>query len=89
MTPVQKIVWTQNASPREQMVMLRLMDVYGTRCEVTVDEMSVAISVNKPTLCKTIRGLKDLGWIKSERVYKESGNKRLKSLTGNLYTFTV
>jgi DNA-binding MarR family transcriptional regulator len=89
MTPIQKVVWTKNASPREQLVMLRLMDVYGTRCEVTVDEMSAAISINKPTLVKTLRGLKELGWVKSERVYKDRGDKRLKALTGNLYHFTV
>lgn len=89
MTPIQKVIWTKNASPREQLVMLRLMDVFGTRCEVTVDEMSAAISINKPVLVKTLRGLKELGWVKSERIYKESGHKRLKTLTGNLYTFTV
>jgi len=89
MTPVQKVVWTKNAKPREQLLMLRLMDVYGTRCEVTMDEMAVGAGMGKPTLIKTLRGLKELGWIQTERVYKENGYKRFKSLSAIAYVFTV
>jgi hypothetical protein len=89
MTPIQKVVWTKNAKPREQLLMLRLMDVYGSRCEVTMDEMAVGTGMGKPTLIKTLRGLKELGWITTERVYKENGYKRLKSLSAIAYVFTV
>jgi len=89
MTPVQKVVWTKNAKPREQLLMLRLMDVYGTRCEITMDEMAEGTGMGKPTLIKTLRGLKELGWIQTERVYKENGFKRLKSLAAISYVFTV
>ena len=72
MTPMQSIIWTQNAKPMEQLLMLRILDVYGSDefC-VTLDEFTAVIGFKKGVLIRALRGVKELEWLGSKRDYKK------------------
>jgi transcription initiation factor IIE alpha subunit len=69
-TIVQSVIWTEDASPRDQLVFLRLLDVYGfDEFDVTHQEICDAIKVSPALLAKTLVRLKKLGWIEWVRRY--------------------
>lgn len=74
LTPQQMVIWTANARPREQLFMLRLMDTYGTKkFTATIDEISKLTNTSTGTTIRSLNGLRDLGWLDSQRMYKKSG----------------
>jgi hypothetical protein len=74
LTPQQMVIWTANAKPREQLFMLRLMDTYGTtKFTATIDEISRLTNTSTGTTIRSLNGLRDLGWLDSQRMYKKSG----------------
>jgi predicted transcriptional regulator len=74
LTPQQMVIWTANAKPREQVFMLRLMDAYGTKnFTATIDEISKLTNTSTGTTIRSLNGLRDLGWLDSQRMYKKSG----------------
>lgn len=75
MTPQEKIIWTENAKPREQIIMLRIIGVFGKKFSATHQEIAEKIGVNQTLLASIIPGLKELGWLENERVYS-SGEQR-------------
>lgn len=89
MDKTQTILWTKGAKPREQILMLRLLDIYGpVGFEGTLEEISQMMLMPRSLVIRMLRGLKDLGWIESERQYEYS-EKRLPLVTGCKYKFTI
>jgi len=71
---IQVVVWTVNAKLREQLLMLRILDIYGSKeFDATFDEIAEKTLMKRSVVIKAMTGLKDLGWIESERNYKENG----------------
>jgi len=74
LTPIQKVIWTVNAKPREQVFMLRLIDAYGlSTFTATIDEIAKLTGTPRGTTVRCLTGLRDLGWVNSERMYKKTG----------------
>ena len=89
LTPQQMVIWTANAKPREQIFMLRLMDVYGTkRFTATIQEIAQITDMSIGTTIRCLTGVRDLGWLDSARVYKKTG-KNLPSVTNCEYIVTI
>ena len=91
MTPQQKVIWTVNASPREQMLMLRLYDVYGKNAEfyATLEDIAKVTHVSYPLVVRCMKGLKELGWIESQRVYHKEKGRNLHVVKNCLYRFLI
>jgi hypothetical protein len=72
---IQTVIWTSNARMREQILMLRILDIYGPKEFVaTLGEIAEAIAMNKAVVIRGLKGLKELQWIDSERIYKNNGS---------------
>jgi MarR-like DNA-binding transcriptional regulator SgrR of sgrS sRNA len=83
------IVWSEEASPRDQVFMLRLLDVYGRKSfEDTLANISENVGHSHGLTMKTLRRLRELGWIEWERVYGDGVNN-LQFVTGCKYTITL
>lgn len=72
MTPMQCVIWTKNAKPMEQLLMMRIIDAYGVEefC-VTLDEFAAVVGLKKGVLIRALRGVKELEWLDSKRDYKK------------------
>jgi hypothetical protein len=69
--------------------MLRLLDVYGRRpFEDTLGNISDNVGLTQGLTIKTLRRLRQLGWIDWERVYGDGVNN-LRFVTGCKYTITL
>ena len=71
MTPQEKVIWTENAKPREQIVMLRILDSFGKKFSATHEEIAEKIGISRYLLSALIPGLKELGWIENKRIYNK------------------
>jgi len=72
---IRTVIWTVNAKPREQVLMLRVMDAFGTgEFTATYEELAEAAHMNRSTVIRAVKGLKDLGWMDSERLYRGNGS---------------
>lgn len=70
----QMVIWTVNAKLREQVLMLRILEVYGTgEFMATLQDIADATHMKRSVIAKTIKGLKDLNWLESERNYEDNG----------------
>jgi len=75
MEMIQTVIWTSNARMREQIMMLRILDHYGPKHFVaTLDEIAEATFTNRAVVIRALKGLKELQWIDSERIYKSNGS---------------
>lgn len=89
MNTLQKILWTTTAKPREQVLMLRILDIYGPEgFEGTLEDIAKMMSMKRSLVIRMLRGLKELGWIESERQY-EFTEKKLPHVTGCKYKITI
>lgn len=71
---IQTVIWTSNARMREQLLMLRILDHYGPNSFVaTLDEIAEATLMNRAVVIRALKGLKELQWVDSERIYKNNG----------------
>jgi hypothetical protein len=71
---IQVVIWTTNARMREQLLILRILDHYGPKSFVaTLDEIAEATLTNRAVVIRAMKGLKELQWIDSERIYKNNG----------------
>jgi Mn-dependent DtxR family transcriptional regulator len=85
-TVIQSVIWAEEASTRDQIVFLRLVDVYGfDKFTATLDEMSEAIKVGPALLAKTMSRLRSIGWVDSKRLYGVRDNG-MKNVIGCEYT---
>lgn len=75
MTPQEKILWTENATYREKVIMLQILDLFGKKFSATQEEIANKLGVNVYNVINCMKGLKELGWIEVEKVYAR-GNKR-------------
>ena len=83
------IVWSEEASPRDQVFMLRLLDVYGRKpFEDTLANISHNVGLTQSLTIKTLGRLRQLKWIDWERVYGDGVNN-LRFVTGCKYTITL
>jgi hypothetical protein len=74
LTPQQLVIWTVNAKLREQILMLRILEVYGTgEFTATLHAIADATHMKRSVVAKAIKGLKDLNWLDSERNYEDNG----------------
>ena len=88
-TPTQKILWTSNASTREQVLMLKLLDLYGGN-DITGNLHDIArlLGVKRSLLITILKGLRDLGWLETEKAYEKNvGN--LPKVAGVQIKFTI
>lgn len=85
------VIWTDSASPREQLLMLRIISAYkngnGT-FNATYSDIAQETGMHRSVVIKTMRGLKELGWIESEWNYEKNG-KNLPTIRDCKYTITV
>jgi Mn-dependent DtxR family transcriptional regulator len=89
MNTLQKILWTTTAKPREQVLMLRLMDIYGTEgFEATLEDIAKLMYMKRSLVIRMLKGLKELGWVESERQY-EYTEQKLPHVKGCKYRFTI
>ena len=71
---IQTVIWTSNARMREQILMLRILDHYGPKEFVaTLEDIAEATAMNRAVVIRGLKGLKELQWIDSERIYKNNG----------------
>lgn len=91
MTPQQKVIWTVNVSLREQLLMLRILDVYGKNESfyATLDDVAKAVNMNRWMVARTMKGLKEIGWLESQRVYVKRGDKNMPSVKNCYYKFLI
>lgn len=86
---MQIVIWTEEAKLREQIIMLRILTNYGTEpFSATYQEMARDIGMNRSVIIKSMRGLKELGWLESEWVYEKNG-KNMPSIKNCRYTVTI
>ena len=77
MTPeIQKILWTREATTPEQIMMLKMLDIFGdNEIKGTLTEIAGYLDIKRSYLITQLQGLRDLGWIETERAYlKTDGN---------------
>lgn len=68
--------------------MLRLLDIFGkTKFEATLDELSEKLGMKYGQTVKMMTGLRELGWIETERIYEKSGGN-LPHVKGCVYKLT-
>ena len=91
MTPQQKVIWTVNASAREQLLMLRLLDVYGKNQEfyATLEDISKATNFSYPLVVRCMKGLKELGWLENQRIYHKQDGGNLHVVKNCMYRFLI
>ena len=91
MTPQQKVIWTINASPREQLLMLRILDVYGKNKEfyATLQDIAKATNFSYHLIVRCMKGLKELGWLESSRIYHKEKDRNLHVVKNCLYRFLI
>lgn len=83
------VVWTENAKLREQIVMLRIMSVYGTEeFDATYTDIAREIAMKRSVVIQAMKGLKELGWIESVWNYEKNG-KNLPTVKNCKYTITI
>jgi hypothetical protein len=75
MTPQEKVIWTENAKPREQIVMLRILDCFDKKFSATHEEIASKVGVTPFLFASLVPGLKELGWIESKRVYMKGKSR--------------
>lgn len=70
---IQKVLWTREASPPEQILMIKMLDIFGEK-EVagTLTDLAMYLDVKRSYLVTHMKGLKDLGWIETDRQYVKS-----------------
>lgn len=70
----QTVIWTVNAKTREQILMLRILETYGSEEFVaTLGDIADAAHMKRSVVAKTMKGLKDLNWLQSVRNYEDNG----------------
>jgi DNA-binding MarR family transcriptional regulator len=85
---IKQIIWRAEASPAEILIILRLYDFFGKSFETTLENLQDVLGYRKDMISKYMKGLKELGWIKSEMVYGQ-GPKLSKVIRGCRYEITV
>lgn len=71
------------------MVILQLLDLYGAGSfESTLEEIADTLKIKRSLFIKIVKGLKELGWIESERKYDYT-EKNLPHVKGSQYKITV
>lgn len=69
--------------------MLKLLDLYGQETfEATLEEIASLLKVKRSLFIKILKGLKELGWVESDRVYDYS-EKNLPHVKGSKYKITI
>ena len=85
---IEQILWRTEASPAEIIIILRLYDFFGPQFETTLEKLQDVLGYHKDMISKYMKGLKELGWIKSEMVYGQ-GPKLSKVVCGCRYEITL
>ena len=85
---IQQILWRSEASPAEIIIMLRLLDYFGEKFDATLESLQDVLGYRKDMISKYMKGLKELGWIKSEMIYGQ-GPKLSKVVRGCRYEITL
>jgi hypothetical protein len=77
-TLIQSVIWNERASPRDQTVYLKLVDIYGfNKFTATLAEIGEQIGIGIPLLAKTMVRLRNLEWIESTRLYSAVKSKNV------------
>ena len=85
------VIWTDSASTREQVLMLRIIGAFrnpSMSFNATYTKIAEETGMTRSVVIKTMRGLKELGWLESEWNYEKNG-KNLPTIKDCKYTFTV
>jgi hypothetical protein len=83
------VIWTVNAKPREQILMLRILETYRRKqFTATIEEIASLSHMSIGTTVRTLNGLRDLGWLDSSRMYKKSG-RNLPVVSNCEYVITI
>jgi hypothetical protein len=90
LTPIQTVIWTNNAKHREQIFLLRLLDVYGLESfAATLEEIATHTGFHRDTVVRCLKGLKDLGYIQSDRMYEKNGSYNLPIVKKCVYQIII
>lgn len=85
----QIVIWTAEAKVREQIIMLRILSIYGSEpFTATYQELAREIGFKRSMIIASMRGIKELGWIESEWVYEKNG-RNLPTVKHCRYTVTI
>jgi hypothetical protein len=89
LTPQQMVIWTVNAKPREQILMLRILETYRRKqFTATINEIAELSHMSIGSTVRTLNGLRDLGWLDSSRMYKKTG-RNLPVVSNCEYVITI
>ena len=86
MNTIQEIIWARAITPRDQILILRLLDTYGLEPFLSdVETLGEMMSLPKSSIYECIKRLKSVDWLETEAGYVNGTYRRLKKRTKTLY----
>jgi DNA-binding IclR family transcriptional regulator len=90
MNVIQTVVWERTVQPRDQILILRLLDRYGPNAfEADIMELADIMSLPKSSIYECIKRLKAVKWLEVEPVYLDGTYRALKKRSKTRYRVTL
>ena len=90
MNIIQEIIWSRVITPRDQILLLRLLDSYGLDpFESDVESMGEMMSLPKSSIYECLKRLKTAELLDTEPVYIEGSYRSLKKRTKTKYQIKI
>jgi DNA-binding IclR family transcriptional regulator len=86
MNLIQEIIWARAITPRDQILLLRLLDTHGLEpFDASVEELAEMMSVPKSSIYECVKRLKNIDWLETTPVYLDGTYRRLKKRAKTQY----
>ena len=86
MNLIQTIVWARAITPRDQILILRMLDTHGTQpFDADINNLAEMMSLPKSSIYECIKRLKSIDWLETEPVYLDGTYRSLKKRSKTRY----
>jgi len=86
MNLIQTIVWARAITPRDQILILRMLDTHGTQpFDADINDLAEMMSLPKSSIYECIKRLKSIDWLETEPVYLDGTYRSLKKRSKTRY----